>query len=382
MRRAAVLMLLVVVVGAPPALGWGAAPVEAAIIQQTQRRLEQILTKLSEQRRRLRLVRRKEQRLVGELEGIDRTKEQAERRLAGLLEEYRQSEVRARQVAVQLAATESQLRERRRRLGGRLRDVYKYGRTGYVEVLFGADDFASFVTRWHLITTITRADAGVIDGYAADVARYRQLQAALAQDQAFLKTLAAQTAARKREIVAQEQAKRSLLERVQTERAAYERVVRELQRNSKDLETLIRRAQLPQGRTPVAAAGSRFTFAWPARGAFTSGFGYRRHPLFGIRHLHTGVDIAAVWGTPVLAAADGRTIYAGWFGGYGKIVVVDHGDGTSTLYGHLSRILVTSGDAVRRGQPVGRVGSTGYSTGPHLHFEIRLNGLPVDPLSF
>ncbi len=376
MRRVAVLLMLVA------AAGWGTPQVEAASVQQTQRRLEQILTQLSEQRRRLRLVRRKEQRLLGELEGIDRTKEQAERRLVGLLEEYRQSEVRAAQVAVRLAAAESRLRERRARLGGRLREVYKHGRTGYVEVLLGADDFASFVVRWHLITTIARADADAIGGYAADAARYRQLQATLAQDQAFLKALAAHTATRQREIVAQEQAKRSLLDRVQAERAAYERVVRELQQNSRDLEHLIRRAQRPQGRTPVAAAGSRFTFAWPARGAFTSGFGYRRHPLFGIRHLHTGVDIAAVWGTPVLAAADGRTIYAGWFGGYGKIVVIDHGDGTSTLYGHLSRILVTAGDTVRRGQPVGRVGSTGYSTGPHLHFEIRLNGRPVDPLTF
>lgn len=373
MRRFAVALLIVVLT---------VPVVEAASLQQTERRLQQILTQLVEQRRRLRLVRRREQRLLGELEGIDRTKEQAEQKLTDLAEESRQTEVRAREVSIQLAQTEQRMRERRVRLGGRLREIYKYGRTGYVEVLLGADDFASFVTRWDFIATIVRADTETIDAYAADAARYQQLQGTLAQDRVYLQVLAAQAAARRREIATQAQAKRAMLARVQTERTAYERVVRELQRNSRDLEVLIRRAQAPPPRTSVAEARSPFAFLWPARGAFTSGFGFRRHPIFGIWHLHTGVDIAALWGAPVLAAADGRIIYAGWFGGYGKIVIIDHGQGMSTLYGHLSQLLVSAGDMVHRGQPVGRIGSTGYSTGPHLHFEIRVNGRPVNPTGF
>ena len=388
MRRAAAALLIVsltvpVVEGASSrgpqefalANSWGG-------LQQTEQRLRQILSQLAEQRRRLFLVRRREQRLLGELEGIDRTQEQAEQRLTALAEESRQTDVRTRAVAAELAQTEQQLRERRGRLGGRLREIYKYGRTGYADVLLGADDFAAFVTRWHLIATIVRGDTDAIDAYNADVARHRRLQVTLVQDRAYLTTLAAQAAARRREITAQAQAKRAILARTQTERAAYERVVRELERNSRDLEVLIRRAQAPPPRTSVAEARTPFAFAWPARGAFTSGFGFRRHPIFGIWHLHTGVDIAASWGTPVLAAAAGRVIYAGWFGGYGKIVIVDHGEGMSTLYGHLSQILVSAGDTVHRGQPIGRVGSTGYSTGPHLHFEIRVNGRPMNPTSF
>ncbi len=373
MRRFAVALLIVILT----------VPVAAAAsLQQTERTLQQILSQLVEQRRRLLLVRRKEQRLLGELEGIDRTTEQAEERLTELVEESRQTEIRTREVSIQLAQTEQRLRERRVLFGGRLREIYKHGRTGYVEVLLGADDFASFVTRWHFIATIVHADTETIDAYAADAARYRKLQVTLAQDRAYLTALAAQAAARRREIATQAQAKRAMLVHVQTERAAYERVVRELERNSRDLEVLIRRAQSPPPRTSVAEARSPFAFLWPARGVFTSGFGIRRHPIFGIRHLHTGVDIAASWGAPVLAAADGRVIYAGWFGGYGKIVIIDHGQGMSTLYGHLLQMLVSAGDAVHRGQPIGRIGSTGYSTGPHLHFEIRVNGRPVNPTSF
>ena len=382
MKRAILPLLVALVLSAPPHTGWvGGGAAQASVLQEVESRLKRVLTELSEQRNRLRLVRRKERQLLGELEGIDRTKDQAERKLTELGEDYQQTQLRAKEVSVQLQRAQEHLTARRRVLGSRLRDIYKYGRTGYAEVLLGSDDFAAFVTRWQLISTIVHADTEALDAHAADMARYQRLQATLVQDQAYLRTLTAHTQARQREIVATELAKREMLERLQVERAAYERVVRELEKNSKDLEAMIRKAQVPPRRPTMAEAHTRFAFLWPTRGLFTSGFGMRRHPLFGIWHLHTGVDIATAWGAPVLAAAEGRVIYAGWFGGYGKIVVIDHGEGMSTLYGHLSSLLVVAGDEVRRGQPVGRVGSTGFSTGPHLHFEVRVNGRPINPTS-
>lgn len=115
---------------------------------------------------------------------------------------------------------------------------------------------------------------------------------------------------------------------------------------------------------------------WPSRGKLTSGFGrrWRRH--------HTGIDLAAPIGTPIYAAKDGRVIFAGWYYGYGRTVIIDHGGGVTTLYGHASRILVRTGQAVRQGQLIARVGRTGYTTGPHLHFEVRIHGTPVDPLRY
>jgi len=381
MTRAILPLAIALLLAASPYTGRaGAGVAQGAVLQRVENRLKQMLTELSAQRHKLRLVRRTEQRLLGDLEGIDRTKEQAERTLRDLRVDARQTRRRAQIVTVQLQQTEEHLAGRRQALGGRLRDIYKYGRTGYADVLLGADDFVAFATRWHLISTIVHADTAAIDAHAAAVARYRRLQAALARDQAYLRTLTIQTEARQHEITATEHAKREMLERIQVERAAYERVVRELEKNSKDLEAMIQKEQVAPRRPAAAAAHAAFSFLWPARGIFTSGFGMRHHPLFGIWHLHTGVDIAATWGIPVLAAAEGRVLYAGWFGGYGKIVVIDHGGGISTLYGHLSSLLVVAGDEVRRGQPVGRVGSTGYSTGPHLHFEVRVNGRPVDPV--
>ncbi len=353
-----------------------------APLQLVERQLQQVLTQLAAQRRRLGLVRRKERRLLGELEGVDRTKEQAERRLAELAAESRQTKTRAQGVAVRLAQTNQQLQSRRYRLGTRLREIYKYGQTGYLDVLLGADDFTSFIVHWHRVATIVSADATAIESYRVEAARRRQLQTTLSEDQAYLRALTADAVARRQEIVTQERAKRTMLKRIQTERAAYERMVRELEVNSRDLGVMIRGAQAPPLRPHVAEARTPFGFMWPSRGAITSGFGLRRHPVWGIMHVHTGIDIAAVWGSPVLAASDGRVIYAGWFGGYGKIVVIDHGQGISTLYGHLSQSLVPSGEEVHRGQVIARVGNTGFSTGPHIHFEIRINGTPVDPEGF
>jgi murein DD-endopeptidase MepM/ murein hydrolase activator NlpD len=122
---------------------------------------------------------------------------------------------------------------------------------------------------------------------------------------------------------------------------------------------------------------------WPVSGPISSPFGMRTNPVTGKFVLHAGIDIAASSGMTVAAAATGRVIIAGWDdGGYGNMVVIDHGGHMSTLYGHMSQIFVGAGQDVERGQAIGAVGSTGHSTGPHLHFEVRVNGNPVDPMSY
>lgn len=119
----------------------------------------------------------------------------------------------------------------------------------------------------------------------------------------------------------------------------------------------------------------------PVHGRMTSGFGNRFHPILGYVRFHDGVDLAASAGTPIVAAADGRVIGAGWRGGYGQQVQIAHAGGVDTLYGHMSRIAAYAGEIVHKGEVIGYVGSTGLSTGPHLHFEVTKNGRPVNPLS-
>ncbi len=133
---------------------------------------------------------------------------------------------------------------------------------------------------------------------------------------------------------------------------------------------------------PPPSALSAQGFNWPLVGRLSSGFGTRVHPIFGTRRLHTGLDLGGRSGEPIYAAKGGVVISAGWRGGYGNAVVIDHGDGLTTLYAHQSSIAVSAGQSVAIGEVIGYVGSTGWSTGPHLHFELRYNGSPIDPLPY
>ncbi|MFL6723213.1 MAG: M23 family metallopeptidase [Sphingomicrobium sp.] len=120
---------------------------------------------------------------------------------------------------------------------------------------------------------------------------------------------------------------------------------------------------------------------WPVNGHVTSYFGYRYHPILHFTRFHSGLDIGASWGSPIIAAADGQVVTAGWTGGYGRAVQIAHGGGISTVYGHMSQVVAERGSFVHAGQLIGYVGSSGLSTGPHLHYEVRRNGTPVNPLA-
>ena len=121
---------------------------------------------------------------------------------------------------------------------------------------------------------------------------------------------------------------------------------------------------------------------WPVRGFISSGFGWRINPITGGKEMHEGVDIATQLGNPIKAPSNGIISYAGWETGYGNTVIIDHGYGITTLYGHMSKIEVKNGEIVKRGQVIGLVGDTGFSTGPHVHYEVRINGIPVNPMRY
>lgn len=135
-------------------------------------------------------------------------------------------------------------------------------------------------------------------------------------------------------------------------------------------------------RTSPAPAARRPALRWPSAGIITSRFGWRISPIFGRREFHTGMDIATRYGSPVVAARSGIVRFVGWMSGYGRLVVLDHGGGIETSYSHLSAALVNPGERVAAGQVIGRIGNSGWSTGPHLFFEVRRNGVPVDPARY
>ena len=292
---------------------------------------------------------------------------------------------------VQLSAARASLKLHDDLLKRRLVDVYEYGDLTYVNTLISARSFSEFVERWEDLRLLIAANERTVRARKAAEAHVAAIEADLertrlqlqqeeiAQEEARsqLNSLAGerqnlvQLAAVRRHFVANEVAEMESL--TAAEESELEGLILERER---ELEAQQRAAGIAGGGTSGGASGS---FSWPVTGTITSPFGWRSNPFGGAPEFHQGLDIAAPTGTTVTAAAAGTVIMAQWYGGYGNYILIDHGGGYSTGYGHLSAIYVSNGQTVQRGQAIGAVGSTGQSTGPHLHFEIRIAGKPVDP---
>jgi murein DD-endopeptidase MepM/ murein hydrolase activator NlpD len=296
---------------------------------------------------------------------------------------------------IQLNAAQKTLKLHDDLLKRRLVDVYEHGQLGYLSVLLASKSFSDFVERWEDLRLLIAAnERAVLERKAAEAkvaSAQRSLQstqdALQSQEQAQqrarnqLDVLAAErsnlvaVADAERRHVASEVAQMEDLSAA--EEANLEALIVERQREIAAEEEARRRAMGIVG-TPSAPGA----LAWPVSGTITSPFGYRRNPFGGGMEFHQGLDIAAPMGTTIEAAAEGTIISAGWYGGYGNFIVIDHGGGMATAYGHCSQIFVSVGQHVQKGQAIGAVGSTGASTGPHVHFEVRINGKPVDPAQY
>jgi murein DD-endopeptidase MepM/ murein hydrolase activator NlpD len=241
----------------------------------------------------------------------------------------------------------------------------------------------------------------LVDAQARSVARYRDLRESIDGERRSLSELKDSVAAQ-RDVVAQhrdellqarsrqdglraqaaseEGRQAALLKDVRSKVKDYEAEIASLKKESDAIAAALRARQ--KAAQQKAAPSGKGVFSAPVPGAITSTFGNRLHPIFRTMRMHTGIDFAAATGTPVKAAGDGVVFAAGARSGYGNTVIVDHGNTLATLYAHLSRIAVADGATVSRGQVIGYAGSTGYATGPHLHFEVRASGNPVDPMKY
>jgi len=266
--------------------------------------------------------------------------------------------------------------------------AYKTDDLTYVDVVLASTSFEDLVSRLNVVRDLIGGNNALVGGLETTrdtVAHEKQAIAAhenavhqavndLQAHSDQLAALRAAQAAQKAASLALRKQKNTRLSAVASNLALLKQQENELLAESKALAGLIN-----------GSSGSGVgtgTMMWPVNGPITSPFGYRIHPILGYRKLHTGVDFGVAYGTPIHAADSGTVIYATWMSGYGNVIVIDHGRGISTLYAHQSSLAVGNGARVARGQVVGYVGSTGFSTGPHLHFEVRVNGNPVDPMGY
>ncbi len=316
------------------------------------------------------------------LDELDRMLVRGRERLAEVDREIEVQTVRLRRLRRQHVAAVARLEQR-------VRDLYVTDTPDVLSFVLGAASFTDLLDNLELLGRIGRQDErivqavtaardGVVDARQRTLVARREaarVQRAIATRASAQRDVVARLAANRDQLAAAEGDRRAALASIQEDRDETLGEIDALERQSAALAAQIRAAQQPAATTTTLPAGSG-QLAWPVSGPVTSGYGTR----WG--RMHEGVDIAVPEGTPVHAAAAGTVIYAGWMEGYGNLAVIDHGGSLSTAYAHNSSLLVGIGQTVAAGDTIALSGSTGHSTGPHVHFEVRLGGAAVDPLGY
>ena len=290
----------------------------------------------------------------------------------------------------EISRQEAHLQVRQGLLAQRVRAMDKHSTVDYMELVVTSRSFNELVDRIAIMQGIIQSDQRLVDTLRRERDQIKQLRQKLQgerdQQAALLKQQRDQQAQVERAKTAQQQA----LDYYHQLEAQLDAQRKELEAEKARIDALVTRLQAQYDAQARALGGGTGRFGWPERGPITQPFGCTAllgepyDPNCPTRHTHTGIDIGANYGTPIAAADTGIVSYVnwGWGGGYGNYVLITHGNGYATLYAHLSAINVSVDQAVQRGQTIGAEGSTGYSTGPHLHFEIRLNGAYQNPLSY
>lgn len=344
--------------------------------------LRTLKQQLDEKRAALRDLDNQERSLIVALGELDQT-------IAALEEEHRAARRREDErrqqledVTAELSRDEGRLREVRKRLQKRLRALYVLGEGGGVRALIGAESFEDLSYRRRLLEVLAKNDVILVEEHARAQRRVeerRALHAALLAE--------AQEAARRieeeRELLALTREERAAaIARIDAEKELYMRAVREIVERQKELGALVHQVSRARRHHSKRSGVLKDGLSWPVRGTLIRRFGTIRERGTGARITSNGLHIRAPLGTPVTAVAEGTVVYVGWLRGFGRIVIVDHGEGHHSLHAHLGRTVVENGQMVARGETLALVGETESMDGPKLYFELRSGGRAVDPEPF
>lgn len=395
-RPLAVLLVLALV----PTLLAAKKPSLQQRIHQERLKQQQIQARLHQKRLELNDATSRVGNLQAQLDQTNAAIAQTNARLSSISTQIGATERRLDVNTVRLRAAQKSLALHDTMLKRRLVDIYENGNLDYLNVLLSAHSFSEFVERWEDLRLLIAANQATVRDRKKAASHVAAVQARLQRDrlelvsqqnaQSDARSQLSALAGERRNLVAVAANQRhgvavqvSHIEELSAgEEAALEQLIRQYLAEQEAERRSRERAAGIAGVIPPAAVGAPRSLSWPVHGPITSPFGWRSNPFGGAPDFHPGLDIGVPMHTTVRAAADGTVIMAQWYGGYGNFVLIDNGGGISTGYGHLSSFYVSKGQHVTRGQPIASSGSTGWSTGPHVHFEVRKNGKPIDPSPF
>ena len=323
------------------------------------------------------------------LEGLEKNKlyknqqklETTHSNLASTQAQYNEIENRLAIMQIELSKAQTDFNNVDAQLKNRIRQVFKNQRLGMFELILSAKDLNALLDVVYFERIIIKRDYNkMVELKNKSIKLAKMKKDIEVQKQALASTINEMNYQQQsiKRAIAQNQ---SMINKLKTDKAYYQRAERELERQSENLQKMISKGY-NNSTVKISSAG----FMKPIAGRITSPFGWRTHPIFNSKTFHSGVDIGGPNYGSIRASNSGKVIYSGWYGGYGKVVIIDHGivngHPMTTLYAHMSTIKVNNGQSVQKGQVIGLEGTTGYSTGPHCHFEVRINGKPNNPLNY
>lgn len=329
-------------------------------------------------------LREKAAALKGEQKSIQQEIDSLDSELRALGLEIDGYELQKQEINMKIAESEQKIEELTKEIDDnnallekRLRVMYMNGTAGYLEVLLKAEDLVDALTRMDMIQLIVKSDVDLLKSINEQKSQVELLKEDQEKERLELTAVINKLNTKQNEVMTASRSKENYMSSLQSNIKEMQRQEAAMEAQSAQIEKDILAAQ-----RAVEYAGGEM--AWPVPGQYrvTSNFGGRADPITGARANHGGTDIAAPYGSAIVSANDGVVIYAGWHYSYGNYVIVDHGGGIATLYGHCSKLLVSKGQEVSRGEKIALIGSTGYSTGNHLHFEVRKNGVRTQPMDY
>lgn len=363
-------------------------PVSSLSAGSLEDQLEQIKKEKEETKKKIEDAKKKEQEYLGQVNKVEDQLVSSLDQLNDLNSSLADVKSNIDKTTVDLAVKENELIEISKELdaksailNNRVSAIYKNGNTNILDVIFKAQSFTELLSKLKLMNLLADQDAVIIeeikDKKNATLSVQQsimELQKTQNEQKSNLEKLVTQAEQKKTEISGILSEKKTLLSSAKADKNAL--IAMEAQLTAKETEVKRILESLRYGSAPNGR------LQWPTAGSLTSGFGNRRHPIFGGTRFHSGIDLAAASGTPIVAADGGEVLQASYSGGYGYSILIYHGGGFATFYAHMSGFAVGQGQMVKRGQVIGYVGTTGWTTGPHLHFEVRVNGAPQNPLSY
>lgn len=269
----------------------------------------------------------------------------------------------------------------------RMVQMYKNQKIGYMQVIFSSNSFWDAINRMEYVRRISQKDNTILDEYQAQIEEIEVQKKNIESEKNDLDLLQKTAYVKNEELVSVRSKKETAMGKLAAEEGKLQSEIENLEQVSENLKAEINeltRKLAAQSSSSGSKAPTQYvggTFMWPVPGYYRISSDYvdRTSPIFGTAEFHTGIDIPASYGEDVVAAADGVVITSGWVNGYGNTVMISHGSGIVTLYGHNSSLVISNGQSVKKGQVIAKIGSTGYSTGNHCHFEVRINGDHTTP---